>query len=91
MAPSCAQLSEGAMQNTTGQFQNTLQKAHFEPVFTPLLRVLRRESGLALYFGGEEDALPFAVWGGDGLQLEEVQQHLDLHGEQELQRHTKSF
>lgn len=50
----------------------------------PLLRVLRRESNLALYFSGEEDALSFTVWGGDGLQLEEVQQHLDLHREQEI-------
>lgn len=31
-----------------------------------------------LDFGGEEDALPPAVRGGDGLQLQEVQQHLDL-------------
>lgn len=33
-----------------------------------------------LDFGGEEDALPPAVRGGDGLQLQEVQQHLDLRG-----------
>ena len=33
-----------------------------------------------LNFGGEEDALSPAVRGGDGLQLQEVQQHLDLPG-----------
>lgn len=31
-----------------------------------------------LDFGGEQDALSLAVGGGDGLQLQEVQQHLDL-------------
>jgi len=36
-----------------------------------------------LDFGGEEDALPPAVRGGDGLQLQEVQQHLDLRAERE--------
>lgn len=38
------------------------------------------ESVLALYFSGEEDALSFTVRGGDGLQLQEIQQHLDLQG-----------
>lgn len=33
---------------------------------------------LILHLGGEEDALPLAVGGRDGLQLEEVQKHLDL-------------
>lgn len=34
-----------------------------------------------LHFGGEEDALTLTVRRGDGLQLEEVQQHLDLEGQ----------
>lgn len=33
-----------------------------------------------LDFSGEQDALSLAVWGRDGLQLQEVQQHLDLPG-----------
>lgn len=33
---------------------------------------------LGLYFSGEKDALSFTVWGGDGFQLEEIQQYLDL-------------
>lgn len=41
-------------------------------------RIRVAESILALYFSGEEDALSFTVRGGDRLQLEEVQQHLDL-------------
>lgn len=33
---------------------------------------------LVLHLSGEEDALPLAVRGWDGLQLEEVEEHLDL-------------
>lgn len=43
---------------------------------------------LALYFSGEEDALSFTVWGGDRLQLEEIQQHLDLQGNKKWKRDT---
>lgn len=41
----------------------------------------------ALYFRGEENALSFTVGGGDGLQLQEVQQHLDLQGKTTCCRH----
>lgn len=34
-----------------------------------------------LDFSGEQDALSLAVGGWDGLQLQEVQQHLDLSGQ----------
>lgn len=50
-----------------------------QEVSRPVYRPLRDETG-PLDFSGEQDALSLAVWGRDGLQLQEVQQHLDLPG-----------
>lgn len=37
-----------------------------------------------LHLCGKEDALPFAVWGGDSLQLQEVKKNLNLEGGREM-------
>lgn len=39
---------------------------------------------LVLHLSGEEDALPLAVGGRDGLQLEEVEEHLDLRRQDQV-------
>lgn len=39
---------------------------------------------LILHLGGEEDALPLAVRGRDGLQLEEVEEYLDLRRQNQV-------
>lgn len=70
-----------AEQSAVSQIKNTRQEARSEPVSVSLFTQRWSESALALYFSGEQDALSFTVWGGNRLQLEEIQQHLDLYWE----------
>lgn len=44
---------------------------------------------LVLHLGGKENALPLAVRGRDGLQLEEVEEHLDLRGEDQVREQVQ--
>lgn len=84
-APSCVRAQQEPPEwILPSQFKNKLQSAHFEPGSVPFEHPdgqTNRTS--ALHFSGEEDALPFTVRGGDCLQLQEIQQHLDLQGHEE--------
>lgn len=74
--------------DSVSRSKSILLQAQFEPKFLSLCLSLSlslhsptlRRASLNLDFRGEEDALSFAVGGGYGLQLEEVQQNLNLLG-----------